>query len=65
MTGARFCRRRFRLRLAGLFLLFFLCTPASAGSGDPWAPFDAPWFDQVGISDGLPHSITTAIAQDR
>jgi diguanylate cyclase (GGDEF)-like protein len=65
MTGARFCRRRFCLRLAGLLLLFSLCTPASAGSGDPWAPFDAPWFDQVGISDGLPHSITTAIAQDR
>ncbi|HEY8329390.1 MAG TPA: diguanylate cyclase [Rhodanobacter sp.] len=65
MTGARCGRRRFRLHLAGLFLLFFLCTPASAGSGDPWAPFDAPWFDQLGISDGLPHSITTAIAQDR
>lgn len=65
MTGGRCCRRRFRLRLAGLFLLLFLCTPASAGSGDPWAPFDAPWFDLVGISDGLPHSITTAVAQDR
>lgn len=51
--------------LAGLLLLLlFLCVPAHAGD-DPWAPFDAPWFDQVGISDGLPHSITTAVAQDR
>ncbi|MDW2981596.1 diguanylate cyclase [Rhodanobacter sp. KK11] len=57
--------RRFCPTLAGLLLsLFCLCAPLHAGR-DPWAPFDAPWFDQVGISDGLPHSIATAIAQDR
>ncbi|EIM04107.1 diguanylate cyclase [Rhodanobacter denitrificans] len=65
MSDAHRRRRRFRLPLAGLFLLFLLGSAARADSGDPWAPFDAPWFDQVGISDGLPHSVTTAIAQDR
>ena len=30
----------------------------------PWAPFNVPWFDSVGIGDGLPHSVTTALAQD-
>jgi len=64
MNGARRRGQRFRLS-AGLFLLLFLCVPARADSGDPWAPFDTPWFDQIGISDGLPHSVTTAIAQDR
>lgn len=57
--------RHLRATLAGLLLLLFLCAPARAGSTDPWTPFDTPWFDQVGISDGLPHSVTTAIAQDR
>ncbi|MEO9216043.1 MAG: two-component regulator propeller domain-containing protein, partial [Rhodanobacter sp.] len=31
---------------------------------DPWAPFDTPWFDKIDISEGLPHSTTTAIVQD-
>jgi diguanylate cyclase (GGDEF)-like protein len=47
-----------------LFLLFFLCGSASAGS-DPWAPFDAPWFDRPGTAEGLPQSIITSVAQDR
>lgn len=46
-----------------IFLL--LCTSAAAASTDPWAPFDAPWFDTIGIADGLPHSITTSVVQDR
>ncbi|HWX66435.1 MAG TPA: diguanylate cyclase [Rhodanobacter sp.] len=60
-------RRIYRLHtgLIGLLLLFFLCGSASAAGGDPWAPFDAPWFDQVGIAEGLPHSVTTALVQDR
>lgn len=56
--------RRWRaLHLIGLLLL--LCMPVHAQSSDPWTPFDAPWFDRVGIPDGLPHSITTSVAQDR
>lgn len=42
-------------------------SPANAASAlkpDPWAPFDRLWFSRVGIADGLPHSITTALAQD-
>ncbi|HUA80947.1 MAG TPA: diguanylate cyclase, partial [Dyella sp.] len=27
--------------------------------------FDLPWFDHVGVDDGLPHSVSTAVAQDR
>ncbi|MEO8998990.1 MAG: two-component regulator propeller domain-containing protein, partial [Rhodanobacter sp.] len=53
-----------RLSLVGLLLLFFLCGPVSAGS-DPWAPFDAPWFDQASTAEGLPQSIITSIAQDQ
>src|SRR5579859_1366825 len=45
-----------------LCLLWLLC--ATVHAEDPWAPFDAPWFDRLSTTDGLPHSITTAIAQD-
>ncbi|HET6433524.1 diguanylate cyclase [Dyella sp.] len=38
---------------------------ARAQSYDPWAPFLSPWFERVGTTDGLPHSVTTAVAQDR
>ena len=58
--------RRFRrgwLGLLGLLLLSFGVAAASAS--DPWAPFDAPWFDRVGSSEGVPQSIITSIAQDR
>ncbi|MFC4526875.1 ligand-binding sensor domain-containing diguanylate cyclase [Dyella halodurans] len=49
-----------------LALLFILLLPCSAvRAEDPWAPFDAPWFDRLGINDGLPHSIATAIVQDQ
>jgi|GEM_PF-444236 len=51
--------------IALLLLLVFLCATAHAADKDPWAPFDAPWFDQVTVADGLPYSITTAVAQDR
>ena len=37
---------------------------AGDASSDPWAPFERPWFDTLGLAQGLPHSITTAIAQD-
>ncbi|GGY20013.1 GGDEF domain-containing protein [Rhodanobacter panaciterrae] len=60
-------QRRFRrccLSLLGLLLLSFAAAAATS-PGDPWAPFDAPWFDQTGIAEGLPQSITTSIAQDQ
>ena len=31
---------------------------------DPWSTFLTPWFDRVGTTDGLPHSVTTSLAQD-
>jgi diguanylate cyclase (GGDEF)-like protein len=60
--------RRMR-RLSGwlALLVFLLCALPSGATGadDPWEPFDTPWFDRLGIADGLPHSITTAVVQDR
>jgi diguanylate cyclase (GGDEF)-like protein len=60
--------RRLRKRLwSGTVLLLALllgCPSAVAASGDPWAPFVSPWFDNVDVAAGLPHSITTAVAQD-
>jgi ligand-binding sensor domain-containing protein len=55
---------RFFSALAGLLLLMILRCGAAHASTDPWAPFETPWFDKLGVSEGLPHSITTAIAQD-
>jgi diguanylate cyclase (GGDEF)-like protein len=54
----------FRSTLLGLLALLVFQVAAAAPAGDPWAPFDAPWFDRIDISQGLPHSTTTAIAQD-
>ncbi|WP_243041146.1 ligand-binding sensor domain-containing diguanylate cyclase [Dyella sedimenti] len=51
-------------RLALLLPWLVLLPLGLARAEDPWAPFDAPWFDRLGVSDGLPHSITTALAQD-
>jgi diguanylate cyclase (GGDEF)-like protein len=49
-----------------LVWLIFLALPFNAVlADDPWASFDMPWFDRLGVSDGLPHSMTTAIAQDQ
>ncbi|MEO6926481.1 MAG: diguanylate cyclase [Rhodanobacter sp.] len=57
--------RRSWLGLLGLLLLFFRTGPGFATSPDPWAPFDAPWFDKVSSAEGLPPAIVTALAQDR
>lgn len=52
--------------LRWLIVLLWVMSPMRAAlADDPWAPFDAPWFDRIGVSDGLPHSITTALAQDQ
>lgn len=37
----------------------------AASPVDPWRALEQRWFDTVGMADGLPHSITTALAQDR
>ncbi|WP_199097979.1 ligand-binding sensor domain-containing diguanylate cyclase [Dyella sp. ASV21] len=49
--------------LAALLLNLLPCHVVLAN--DPWAPFDTPWFERLSVSDGLPHSITTALAQDQ
>lgn len=46
-------------------LLILLFLSGSVFANDPWAPFDLPWFDRVGVGDGLPHSVSTAVAQDQ
>lgn len=58
-------RQRLRHRAWLAFLLVLLLPSGAAYADDPWAPFDNPWFERLGIADGLPHSITTAMAQDQ
>jgi len=41
-----------------------LMAAPGAHAADPWMPFLSPWFERVGTTDGLPHSVTTALAQD-
>jgi diguanylate cyclase (GGDEF)-like protein len=48
-----------------LFFLVFLLPSGMALAEDPWAPFDMPWFDRLGVVDGLPHSIVTALVQSQ
>ncbi|HWU74908.1 MAG TPA: diguanylate cyclase [Rhodanobacter sp.] len=61
----RWSLRRLWLSLIGLLLLVCRTGSSSAAISDPWAPFDAPWFDKVSSAEGLPPSIITALAQDR
>ena len=65
MSERRHRFRHFCLGLLGLLLLVFGIGAVSAGTNDPWAPFDAPWFDRVGSAEGVPQSIITAVAQDQ
>jgi diguanylate cyclase (GGDEF)-like protein len=52
--------------LAGLLACLSMAfAPAQASGTDPWAPFDAPWFSTLDIAEGIPHSTTTAVVQDR
>lgn len=51
--------------LAGLLCLLMAFAPARASGTDPWSPFDAPWFTTLDIAEGIPHSTTTAVVQDR
>ncbi|WP_130618115.1 ligand-binding sensor domain-containing diguanylate cyclase [Dyella amyloliquefaciens] len=53
------------VRCCWLLLLLAGLSFGARAAEDPWAAFDMPWFDRVGVSDGLPHSLTTALAQDQ
>ncbi len=65
MNLSRGNSRRGWANLAGLLALFFFhAVFAATPAADPWAPFDVPWFDKIDITQGLPHSTTTAIVQD-
>ncbi len=55
--------QRYGLLLAFLAMLFWHI-PVWA-NGDPWAPFEVPDFDIISTNSGLPHSVTTAVVQDR
>ena len=46
-------------------LAVLLLAAATVHAQSRWAPFEAPWFDRLDVAGGLPHSITTALAQDR
>ena len=54
-----------RAVLLALLMLLPLAGLRAAGVPDPWRPLERQWFDDVGMAEGLPHSITTALAQDR
>ncbi|MBD8873821.1 ligand-binding sensor domain-containing diguanylate cyclase [Rhodanobacter sp. DHB23] len=60
-------RRGDRLCAAVLAVLMALLSLSAhaAAPGDRWHALERQWFDTVGMAEGLPHSITTALAQDR
>lgn len=45
--------------------LFSLPVLHAADAPDAWRPLERQWFDTVSMNDGLPQSITTALAMDR
>ncbi|MDE2278855.1 MAG: diguanylate cyclase [Xanthomonadaceae bacterium] len=51
--------------LTALLVLLPLPVLRAASAPDPWRPLEQPWFDSLGMAQGLPHTITTALAQDR
>jgi hypothetical protein len=53
------------LSLIGSLLLLCGIGASHAASNDPWAPFEAPWFDKASSAECLPPSIITSLAQDR
>jgi diguanylate cyclase (GGDEF)-like protein len=57
-------RNHARLMWLLLSLPVLLLVFRTALADDPWAPFDVPWFDHLSVSDGLPNSTVTAVAQD-
>lgn len=52
-------------RLLLWLVLLLLPTWRALGATDPWQGLERQWFDTVGMAEGLPHSVTTALAQDR
>jgi len=65
VTGARRCRVLLVALIGLLAGMLFGCAPANATGSDPWTPFEAPWFSTLDIAEGIPHSTTTAVVQDR
>ncbi|TCV93227.1 diguanylate cyclase (GGDEF)-like protein [Luteibacter rhizovicinus] len=55
---------RFFILLTGFALAMPFARAASVPV-DPWTVFETAWFDSVTVADGLPHSTTTAIVQDK
>jgi diguanylate cyclase (GGDEF)-like protein len=53
------------LASVAVFLSLLSCAQLRATEVDPWSVFESPWFSQIGIAKGLPHSIAAAVAQDR
>jgi diguanylate cyclase (GGDEF)-like protein len=60
----RRCRRSWLGTATLILVLLGRVASATVPASDPWAPFDTPWFDKIGVYEGLPHSIATAVAQD-
>ncbi|MFK2876443.1 diguanylate cyclase [Rhodanobacter hydrolyticus] len=48
-----------------LMVLLSLSPAHAAAPTDRWHTLERQWFDTVGMAEGLPHSITTALAEDR
>jgi diguanylate cyclase (GGDEF)-like protein len=70
LRHARFPHLRSRLVMLAGWLCCVVSLAASAQLApqvgvDPWAVYETAWFDTVGVADGLPHSTTTAIVQDK
>ena len=65
MAGVNQARSpRWWIGLLGVILLLLQAGRVGAMPADPWAPFEAPWFDEVSSAEGFPPAIVTALAQD-
>ena len=54
--------------LCTLLLACLLLVPQPARATDainPWRPLERQWFATTGMAEGLPHALTTSLAQDR
>ena len=66
LTATSVARQWARAWRRGWIALLLAWLPlVAAAADDPWEAFETPWFDRVGIAEGLPHSLTTSLAQDQ